>query len=116
MILVCPSCQTRYLVADTAIGPAGRQVRCAACKHSWFESAPPEEATSDLVSSDSGVGEPPSWLASAPTHAIDMTTAATPRRNPAKYYRGRGLRRHRLDHPGDVLIVWGRAAKGRRYR
>ncbi len=37
MLLVCPSCRTRYVVPDSAIGAEGRQVRCANCKHSWFQ-------------------------------------------------------------------------------
>ena len=37
MILTCPACGTSYTVKDGAIPPAGRQVRCASCKHSWHQ-------------------------------------------------------------------------------
>src|SRR5579884_1248165 len=42
MILTCPSCGTQYVVKDDAIPPEGRQVRCAACKHSWHQN--PEDS------------------------------------------------------------------------
>ena len=43
MIIACPACNTRYVVPDSAIGVDGRTVRCAKCKHSWFqEGAEPE--------------------------------------------------------------------------
>jgi predicted Zn finger-like uncharacterized protein len=42
MILICPACSTRYLVAPTAIGSAGRKVRCAKCQQTWLARPPPD--------------------------------------------------------------------------
>lgn len=82
MMLTCPSCGTRYLVPDTAIGPAGRKVRCAACKHSWFENPPVEHRTRDLVDSSGQViaalHEEPSETAVQPTLPPSWVTEGMP--------------------------------------
>jgi predicted Zn finger-like uncharacterized protein len=45
MIIVCPACETRYDLPEGAVGLEGRTVRCAQCRHSWFQPGPdgPEE-------------------------------------------------------------------------
>ena len=48
MLIVCPTCATSYTIEPASLGPAGRNVRCARCKESWFAGAP-AEAVSDFV-------------------------------------------------------------------
>jgi predicted Zn finger-like uncharacterized protein len=74
MILTCPSCGTQYVVKDGAIPPEGRQVRCAACKHSWHEE-PQVEQPLELqdgthpVAEAEGVDEAPAQSHSHPADA-----------------------------------------------
>ena len=58
MILTCPACDTKYVVKDDAIPPAGRQVRCASCKHSWHQD-PEMSAAEPASAEDIDFGGPP---------------------------------------------------------
>ena len=38
MLIVCPSCTTAYRIELSTLGAAGRSVRCARCRATWFAS------------------------------------------------------------------------------
>ena len=68
MILTCPACDTKYVVKDGAIPPAGRQVRCAACKNAWHQDPEPAD-----VENDDALTSPPA----APPSVDDAVSAGT---------------------------------------
>lgn len=59
MIIACPACSTRYVVPDSAIGIEGRTVRCAKCKHSWFQDGPEVERLVDAPAAPPPPAPPP---------------------------------------------------------
>lgn len=115
MIITCPSCHTRFEIAPSALGSAGRTVRCSSCGARWFVDrftdaapAPPIPAHQPMrppegLATTAVAGEPrrrgtlAGWLLA--TLAVLLLTAAVVGRNeiaarlPAAVplYRGLGL-------------------------
>jgi predicted Zn finger-like uncharacterized protein len=81
MLIVCPSCSTGYQVGPTALGPAGRSVRCSHCKNTWFASPQSmlEEAVPAAASPPAAVrapAPPPKAPPPPPEEEFDIATAS----------------------------------------
>ncbi|ABC64381.1 MJ0042-type zinc finger domain-containing protein [Erythrobacter litoralis] len=85
MIIACPACSTRYVVPDSAIGVEGRTVRCAKCKHSWFQDGPELELseTQAVVEPAGKVRPPPPPPEHNPAAAEDEGEASATGARPA---------------------------------
>ncbi|MCT2559947.1 zinc-ribbon domain-containing protein [Tsuneonella sp. YG55] len=73
MIIACPACATRYVVPDSAIGAEGRTVRCAKCRHSWFQDGPELE-----LAAPGPAPAPAAAPAPAPSPAAEATIPVSP--------------------------------------
>lgn len=51
MLIVCPSCDSRYEIDEAKIGPSGRKVRCASCQKLWLVEPPAQEQASQEAAS-----------------------------------------------------------------
>jgi predicted Zn finger-like uncharacterized protein len=75
MIIQCPACATRYAVPDSAIGAEGRTVRCAKCRHSWFQDGP---VLVTEVPVAAPVAEPTAPAAPPPPPVVERPVASPP--------------------------------------
>lgn len=85
MIIACPACTTRYVVPDAAIGIEGRTVRCAKCKHSWFQEGPtlePRNAPAAPSPAPAPAPVPTPAPAPAPSAEPEAATAPPPASEP----------------------------------
>jgi predicted Zn finger-like uncharacterized protein len=83
MIIACPACATRYAVPDSAIGVEGRTVRCAKCRHSWFQEAS-ELALPPAAAEPAGAAPIPAAAAEPEPRTEPPRPAAAPIPKPAE--------------------------------
>ena len=77
MILTCPACTMRYLVAEGAVGSEGRRVRCAHCGHQWFQE-PEIGLDEELFGAEPDIDTVPSMMDDEDDSPFEMRDAPEP--------------------------------------
>ncbi|MCU0885357.1 MAG: zinc-ribbon domain-containing protein, partial [Beijerinckiaceae bacterium] len=75
MLIVCPTCASRYSIDDDKIGPEGRMVRCASCRADFFVAAP-VTAADDAAPLAEAPRETQAAQAPQPAHAAPLAKTA----------------------------------------
>lgn len=101
MILVCPSCDTRYFAEDSSIGKEGRRVRCATCGHAWHAKLQEE--------GEVAVGQDDTGLTREQVERLRQTAQANSkaRAGPHAEYRAREHAKRKRAQGRAVGIAWG---------
>ncbi len=76
MLIVCPSCATSYMIDPASVGLAGRTVRCARCKTTWFAGGP-KSAPEVMAFVDGVIREAETQSAGAPSSGLASHSADT---------------------------------------
>ena len=84
MLIVCPNCATSYMIDRAALGPAGRAVRCARCKTTWFADgiAGSPRPTADISAEADGVAADSAAQSSGTSPAPRVPATPSPVDNP----------------------------------
>ena len=77
MLIVCPTCASRYSIDDDKIGREGRTVRCASCRTDFFVALP--EARAEVPAPAADTGE----VASQPAASPPPPPPPAPRKKPS---------------------------------
>lgn len=89
MIIQCPACATRYVVPDSAIGVEGRTVRCAKCRHSWYQDSAElvlsDEKPETVTDEEAGYGPDPVFAPESPPPPAPVGEARYAKSEPSQF-------------------------------